>query len=60
MGRSRPGSGRMIKDKKMKVQAAIMDDQVRVSGKNKDDLQEIISLVKGADLDFAVQFVNYR
>lgn len=49
-----------IKDRKMKVQAAIMDDQVRVSGKNKDDLQEVISLIKNADLDFAVQFVNYR
>jgi len=51
---------KMIKDRKMKVQAAIMDDQVRVSGKNKDDLQEVISLIKNADLDFAVQFVNYR
>jgi uncharacterized protein YajQ (UPF0234 family) len=51
---------KMIKEKKMKVQAAIMDDQVRVSGKDKDDLQEVISLIKNADLDFAVQFVNYR
>jgi uncharacterized protein YajQ (UPF0234 family) len=51
---------KMIKDRKMKVQAAIMDDQVRVSGKDKDDLQEVISLIKSADLDFAVQFVNYR
>jgi cyclic-di-GMP-binding protein len=51
---------KMIKDRKMKVQAAIMEDQVRVSGKNKDDLQEVISMVKNADLDFAVQFVNYR
>ncbi len=51
---------KMIKDHKMKVQAAIMDDQVRVSGKSKDDLQTIITMVKNADLDFAVQFVNYR
>lgn len=51
---------KMIKDQKLKVQSAIMDDQVRVSGKSKDDLQEVISLVKNADLDFAVQFVNYR
>ena len=51
---------KLIKEKKMKVQAAIMDDQVRVSGKDKDDLQEVISLIKSADLDFAVQFVNYR
>ena len=51
---------KMIKDRKMKVQAAIMDDQVRVSAKSKDDLQEVISLIKNAELDFAVQFVNYR
>lgn len=51
---------KMIKDRKLKVQAAIMDDQVRVSGKSKDDLQEVISLMKNAEFDFAVQFVNYR
>jgi uncharacterized protein YajQ (UPF0234 family) len=51
---------KMIKDTKLKVQAAIQDEQVRVSGKSKDDLQSIITLVKNADLDFAVQFVNYR
>ncbi len=51
---------KMIKDTKMKVQSQIMDDQVRVSGKNKDDLQEVIKLVKEAELDFAVQFTNYR
>jgi len=51
---------KMIKDTKIRVQAAIQDEQVRVSGKDKDDLQQIIALVKGANLDFAVQFVNYR
>ncbi|HXX65014.1 MAG TPA: YajQ family cyclic di-GMP-binding protein [Bacteroidota bacterium] len=51
---------KMIKDTKRKVQAQIMDDQVRVSGKAKDDLQAIISLVRDADLKFAVQFTNYR
>jgi uncharacterized protein YajQ (UPF0234 family) len=51
---------KMIKDTKLKVQAAIQDEQVRVSGKSKDDLQTIITLVKEAKLDFAVQFVNYR
>ncbi len=51
---------KMIKDTKLKVQAAIQDEQVRVSGKNKDDLQAVISMVRSADLDFAVQFVNYR
>jgi len=51
---------KVIKDAKLKVQAAIQDEQVRVSGKSKDDLQEAMSLVKGSGLDFAVQFTNYR
>jgi cyclic-di-GMP-binding protein len=51
---------KMIKDTKLKVQAQIMEDQVRVSGKNKDDLQSVIALLRGADLKFSVQFVNYR
>lgn len=51
---------KLIKDSKAKVQAQIMEDQVRVSGKSKDDLQAIIKLIQGADLKFAVQFVNYR
>ena len=51
---------KIIKDAKLKVQAAIQDEQVRVSGRDKDELQTAISLVKGAELDFAVQFVNYR
>ncbi|MCB0722101.1 MAG: YajQ family cyclic di-GMP-binding protein [Ignavibacteriae bacterium] len=51
---------KMIKDTKLKVQAAIQDEQVRVTGKAKDDLQDVISMLKGADLDFAVQFTNYK
>ena len=51
---------KIIKDSKMKVQAAIQDEQVRVSSRDKDLLQEAIALVKGAELDFAVQFTNYR
>jgi uncharacterized protein YajQ (UPF0234 family) len=51
---------KMIKDSKLKVQAQIMDDQVRVSGKSKDDLQSVMALLRGADLKFAVQFTNYR
>lgn len=51
---------KMIKDSKIKVQAQIMDDQVRVSGKNKDDLQAVIKLVQAADLKFAIQITNYR
>ena len=51
---------KMIKDTKLRVQAQIMDDQVRVSGKNKDDLQAIIKLLREADMKFAMQFTNYR
>ncbi len=51
---------RMVKDTKLRVQAQIMDDQIRVSGKNKDDLQAVIKMVREADLKFAVQFTNYR
>jgi hypothetical protein len=51
---------RLIKDTKLKVQAAIQEDQVRVSGKNKDDLQRVIALLRERDLGIALQFVNYR
>ncbi len=51
---------KMIKDTKLRVQTQIMEDQVRVSGKNKDDLQTVIALLKGAELNFAIQFMNYR
>ncbi len=51
---------KMIKETKLKVQAQIMDDQVRVSGKSKDDLQAVMALLRNADLKFAVQFTNYR
>jgi cyclic-di-GMP-binding protein len=49
-----------IKDAKLKVQAQIQDDQVRVTGKNRDDLQEAIHLLKGKDLDVEMQFLNFR
>jgi hypothetical protein len=51
---------RLIKDSKVRVQASIQEDQVRVSGKNRDDLQTIITLVKDKDLGIALQFTNYR
>jgi hypothetical protein len=51
---------RMIKDSKIRVQASIQEDQVRVSGKNRDDLQKIIALLKEKDLGIAIQFTNYR
>jgi len=49
-----------IKDAKLKVQAAIQGDQVRVSGKKKDDLQAAIALLKAADFGIPLQFTNYR
>jgi uncharacterized protein YajQ (UPF0234 family) len=51
---------RMIKDAKIKVQASIQEDQVRVTGKSKDDLQRVMSMVREKDLGIAVQFTNYR
>lgn len=49
-----------IKEAKLKVSAQIQDEQLRVSSKSKDDLQKVIALVKGLDLDYPIQFVNYR
>ncbi|MEQ8154583.1 MAG: YajQ family cyclic di-GMP-binding protein [Clostridiaceae bacterium] len=49
-----------IKESKIKVQAQILDDQLRITGKNKDDLQAVIELVKNKDFGIAVQFTNYR
>lgn len=51
---------KLIKQRKLKVQAAIQDDSVRVSGKNRDDLQSVIALLKEADLGIDMQFTNYR
>jgi uncharacterized protein YajQ (UPF0234 family) len=51
---------RLIKDSKIRVQASIQEKQVRVAGKNRDDLQAVIALLKGKDLGIALQFTNYR
>jgi uncharacterized protein YajQ (UPF0234 family) len=51
---------KLIKGTKLRVQAAIQGDQLRVSGKNKDDLQGVIRLLKGTDLGIDMQFTNYR
>ena len=51
---------KIIKGSKLKVQAAIQGDQVRVSGKNKDDLQSVMRLLKETDLGIDMQFTNYR
>ena len=49
-----------IKATKIKVQTAIQGDQLRVSGKKRDDLQSIISLLKDADVDLPLQYENFR
>lgn len=49
-----------IKDSKLKVTAAIQQDQLRVTGKNKDDLQKTIALLKGDDYGRDLQFINFR
>jgi uncharacterized protein YajQ (UPF0234 family) len=51
---------RLIKDSKIRVQASIQEKQVRVAGKNRDDLQAIIALLKAKDLGIALQYTNYR
>ena len=49
-----------IKDAKLKVQASIQSDQVRVTGRNKDELQKAIALVRESDFGIPLQFTNYR
>jgi uncharacterized protein YajQ (UPF0234 family) len=51
---------KLIKDSGIKVQAAIMDDIIRITGKKIDDLQEVIALSKGWDLGIALQYVNMK
>ena len=51
---------KLVKDLKLKVNAQIMDEKVRVQGAKKDDLQAVIQAVKDADFDFPTQFVNYQ
>ncbi|MBS1721815.1 MAG: YajQ family cyclic di-GMP-binding protein [Armatimonadetes bacterium] len=51
---------KQIKDKGLKVNAQIQGDQLRVSSKSKDDLQKAIQFLKGLELAFPVDFVNYR
>ena len=50
----------LVKQTKLKVQSQIQDEQVRVTGKNIDDLQEVIKLLKGKELGVEMQFVNLR
>ncbi len=50
----------IIKDTKIRVQPSIMEDQVRVSGKDKDDLQTIIATLRGTEFPLPLQFTNFR
>lgn len=51
---------RLIKDKKLKVQAAIQGDKVRVTGKKRDDLQSVMAILREESLDMPLQFNNFR
>jgi hypothetical protein len=51
---------KLVKDSKMKVQAAIQGEQVRVNGKKRDDLQEAIALLRKSELELPLQFTNFR
>jgi uncharacterized protein YajQ (UPF0234 family) len=51
---------KIIKDTKLKVQAQIMEEQVRVSGKDRDELQTVIAKLKALDFPLPLQFINYR
>ena len=51
---------KLVKDTKLKVQVAIQGDQLRVTGKKKDELQAVMQLLRGRDLGIAVQFTNFH
>jgi len=51
---------RLVKDSKLKVQASLQGDKVRIAGKQRDDLQAAIALLRGAKLDVPLQFNNFR
>src|SRR6516162_9163012 len=51
---------KLVKDTKLKVQAQIMGDQVRISGKKRDDLQAAMQAIRARDMDLPLQFINFR
>jgi len=51
---------KLVKDRKMKVQAAIQGEKVRVTGKKRDDLQAVMTMLKESDIDLPLQFNNFR
>ncbi|MFB6364036.1 YajQ family cyclic di-GMP-binding protein [Paenibacillus elgii] len=50
----------LIRDSKLKVKSQIQGDQIRVTGKSKDDLQQVMALLRKADLSLDLQFINFR
>lgn len=51
---------RMVKDSKVKVQAQVQGEQLRITGKKRDDLQQVIAMFRGADLGLPLQYQNFR
>lgn len=51
---------KLIKESKLKVQASIQGEQVRVTGKKRDDLQKVMAMLKGSDFDLPLQYNNFR
>lgn len=51
---------KLVKDTKLKVQASVQGDKVRVTGKNRDDLQKVIAMLKGAAIELPLQYSNFR
>jgi uncharacterized protein YajQ (UPF0234 family) len=51
---------KLIKDKQLKVQAAIQSDQIRISGKKRDDLQSVMAMLREANVAIPLQFINLR
>ena len=51
---------KLVKDAKMKVQTAIQGDQLRVTGKKRDDLQKVMAILKAAKVELPLQFKNFR
>lgn len=51
---------KLIKDSNIKVQAAIQGEQVRVTGKKRDDLQQVMAMLKASDIDMPLQYTNFR
>ena len=51
---------KIIKDSKLKVQSQIQGEQVRVTGKKRDDLQQVMAILREADIDMPLQFDNFR